>query len=89
MHKLIDENDQEHFYHSVNKITSVVDLIQGFQYIFVQEECNIAIWQVVNDVNNHGTAIYTTKECIIELTDYYKKTLDRNFDSMQKKLLYL
>jgi len=83
MHKLIDQDGQEHFYHSISEITSVVDLKQGFQYVFVQEKNNITIWQVVNDDVN------ALQKVTIDLTDYYQKALDRNFDSMQKKLLYL
>jgi len=86
MYKLIDENGQEHFYHTVNRISSVVDLKPNFQYIFVQEENNIVIWQVVND---EGLWLWSMKDVTNDLTDYYKKTYDRCFDTMHKKVLHL
>jgi len=86
MYKLIDKNGQEHFYHSINKITSVTDLKQGFQYIFVQEKNSIAIWQVVND---DGATLWPMREVTNDLVNYYKESLDRPFDNMHKKLLYL
>ena len=86
MYKLIDENGEEHFYHSIKRITSVADLKQGYQYIFIQEENNIAIWQVVND---NGAELWPMKQATKELADYYKRSCDRIFDTMQKKLLYL
>jgi uncharacterized protein YrzB (UPF0473 family) len=86
MYKLIDENGQEHFYHSVNKISSLVDLKRNFQYVFVQEKGQIVIWQVVND---NGAALWSMKEVTDDLTDYYKRVHDRNFDTMFKMLLCL
>ena len=86
MYKLIDENGQDHFYHSVIRITSVIDLKQGSQYVFVQEKNHIAIWQVVH---NEEFENWPMQEVTKDLTDYYKRSLDRPFDTMYKRLIYL
>ena len=90
MYKLIDEDGKEHFYDSINKITSVVDLKQGFHYILVQEENRIVIWQATNNESEFLlTEHWPMEQVTSDLTDYYKRSLGRNFDSMQKKLLHL
>jgi len=90
MYKLIDKDGKEHFYYSVKKITSVVDLVQGYHYIFVQEKNRIAIWQAASDDSEFlYTEHWPMKQVTSDLADYYKKSQDRNFDSMQKKLLHL
>ena len=90
MFKFNDGKGQDYFYHSVSKITSVVDLKQGFHYILVQEKNRIVIWQAANDESEFlPTEHWPMTEVNSDLTDYYKRSLDRNFDSMQKKLLHL
>ena len=84
MLKLV-EDKKETFYESITKISTVSDLKKDKQYIFVQEEGYIAIWQVTDKFGG----LMDVKNAVKDLDNYYKKTLGRTFDLMQKKLVSL